>query len=76
MRHLARAATAVWRFVVGDDWRLALGVAIAIGVVAVLVELSVNAWWLLPVAVPALLWISVSRAAGRRGRRGRRSRPT
>ncbi len=69
MRHLARAATAVWQFIVGDDWRLALGVAIAIGAVAVLVDLSVNAWWLLPVAVPALLWISVSRAAGRRGRR-------
>ncbi len=72
MSYPVRAATAVWRFVVGDDWRLALGVAAAIGVVAVLVELSVNAWWLLPVAVPALLWISVSRAAGRRGRRSRR----
>lgn len=68
MRHLVRAATAVWQFIVGDDWRLALGVAIAIGAVAVLVDLSVNAWWLLPVAVPALLWISVSRV--RRGGAG------
>ncbi len=73
MRHLVRAATAVWQFIVGDDWRLALGVAIAIGAVAVLVELSVNAWWLLPVAVPALLWISVSRVAGRRGKRSRQA---
>jgi hypothetical protein len=72
VKHLARVATAVWQFVVGDDWRLALGVAISIGAVALLVELSVNAWWLLPVAVPTLLWISVSRAAGRRGRRSRR----
>ena len=72
MSHLVRAAKAVWGFVVGDDWRLALGVAAAIGLVALLVELSVNAWWLLPVAVPALLWVSVSHAAGRRGRRSRR----
>ena len=63
MRWLMRAAGAVWRFVAGDDWRLALGVAGAIGLVAVLVALGVNAWWLLPVAVPALLWISVWRVA-------------
>ena len=73
MSHLARAAAAVWRFVVGDDWRLALGVVAAIGLVAVLVELSINAWWLLPVAVPALLWVSVSHAAGRRGKRSRQA---
>lgn len=71
MSYVARAGGAVWRFVVGDDWRLALGVAATIGVVAVLVELSVNAWWLLAVAVPALLWISVSGAARRRGTRSR-----
>jgi len=65
---LARAAVAVEGFLLGDDWRLALGVAVAIGLVAVLVGLSVNAWWLLPVAVPALLWISVSHAARPRGR--------
>ena len=67
MRWLTRAAGAVWRFVAGDDWRLALGVAAAIGLVALLVQLSVNAWWLLPVAVPLLLWLSLWRAAGRRG---------
>ena len=65
MRWVMRAAAAVWRFVAGDDWRLALGVAAAIGLVEVLVELSTNAWWLLPVVVPVLLWVSVSRAARR-----------
>lgn len=63
MSYLRRAATAAWWFIAGDDWRLALGAGAAIGVVAVLVALSVNAWWVLPVAIPALLWISVSRAA-------------
>ena len=67
MRHIARAAGAAWRFIAGDDWRLALGVVVAIGVMAALVGLSLNAWWVLPVAVPVLLWISVSRAARQRG---------
>jgi hypothetical protein len=67
MSRLARAAGACWRFVAGDDWRLAIAVAAAIGLVAVLAGLSLNPWWVLPVAVPLALWISVS-AAARRGR--------
>jgi len=68
MSFLVRALGAVWRFVAGEDWRLALGVVSAIGLAAVLVALSLNAWWVLPLTVPALLWISVSRAARPRGR--------
>jgi hypothetical protein len=52
-------------FVVGDDWRVAVGLAVAIGLSAVLVGLSVAAWWLLPLAVVALLAESVLRAARR-----------
>ncbi|HTY95577.1 MAG TPA: hypothetical protein VMB91_00945 [Solirubrobacteraceae bacterium] len=66
MSLLARAGWGAWNFVVGDDWRLAVGVAAAIGLVAILVGLSVNAWWVLPAAVPGLLWWSVSGAARRR----------
>lgn len=68
MSHVARAARACWRFVAGDDWRLALAVAAAIGLVGVLAGLSLNPWWVLPVAVPLLLWLSVSAAARRSGR--------
>jgi hypothetical protein len=60
---LARAAHAVWEFVVGDDWRIALGVVLALGLVAVLVALGVNAWWVMPPAVLALLTGSVLRVA-------------
>jgi hypothetical protein len=60
---LARAGEAIWNFVVGDDWRIALGVAVAIALVAGLVQLGVNAWWLMPVAVIGLLGWSVRRAA-------------
>jgi hypothetical protein len=60
---IARAARAVWDFVVGDDWRVALGVAVALALLAGLVALGVNAWWLMPPAALALLAWSVLRAA-------------
>jgi hypothetical protein len=37
-------------------------VAIAIGATAVLATTSVAAWWLLPLAVPPILWLSLRRA--------------
>jgi hypothetical protein len=52
-----------WDFVVGDDWRSAAGVVIALGVTAALVAAGVNAWWLMPAAVVAVLWLSLQRAA-------------
>jgi hypothetical protein len=52
-----------WDFVVGDDWRSAAGVVIAIGVTAALVAAGVDAWWLMPAAVAAVLWLSLRRAA-------------
>jgi hypothetical protein len=51
-----------WEFVIGDDWLVAVLVAIAIGATAVLATTSVAAWWLLPLAVPAVLWLSLRRA--------------
>jgi hypothetical protein len=55
----------LWDFVVGDDWRIAAGVVVAIGVTALAAGTSVAAWWILPVAVAGLLAVSVWRAAGR-----------
>jgi hypothetical protein len=52
-----------WDFVVGDDWRAAAGIVLAIALTASLVAEGVNAWWLLPVAVAAILWLSLRRAA-------------
>jgi hypothetical protein len=49
-------------FVVGDDWTVALGAVLALVVTAVLVACGVPAWWLLPVAVVALLGASLRRA--------------
>jgi hypothetical protein len=49
-------------FVVGDDWRVAVGVVLALAATAGLVHLGVNAWWLTPVAVAVLLGLSLRRA--------------
>jgi hypothetical protein len=52
-----------WDFIVGDDWRAAAGVVLAIGATALLVHSgSVNAWWLMPAAVATVLWLSLRRA--------------
>ena len=52
-----------YEFVVGDDWRVAAGIAVALGLTAILVRLDVTAWWLLPLAVVLLLGLSVRGAA-------------
>jgi hypothetical protein len=59
---LRRAALAVWDFVVGDDWRTALGVAVALGVTALVAGAGTSAWWIMPLAVVALLALSLRRA--------------
>jgi hypothetical protein len=64
VRILRRAGLAVWDFVVGDDWRVAAGVVAAIGVTALVATSTVAAWWVLPLAVVALLADSLRRAAG------------
>jgi len=52
-----------WDFVVGDDWRTALGVVLALGLTALVAETSVAAWWIMPLAVILLLALSIRRAA-------------
>lgn len=51
----------VWEFVVGDDWRVALGVVVALGAVALLAGVGIYAWWLMPPAVMLLLALSLRR---------------
>jgi hypothetical protein len=60
----------VWTFVVGDDWRTAVGVALALGVTAIVASTDVAAWWVMPPAVLVLLALSLRRAARGASRRG------
>jgi hypothetical protein len=62
MKHLAAFGRFWWDFVVGDDWLVAVLVVIGIGATALLATTSVAAWWLLPLAVPLVLWLSLRRA--------------
>jgi hypothetical protein len=61
MRRLREFAAAVWEFVVGDDWMTAAGVAVAIGLTAVVAATDAPAWWVMPVAALGLLAASVRR---------------
>jgi hypothetical protein len=53
-----------WDFIVGDDWRVAVGIALALGLTAALATTSAPAWLVLPLAVAAVLWMSLRRVAG------------
>jgi hypothetical protein len=54
----------VWEFVVGDDWRTAAGVVVALAVTALLASAGVAAWWVMPLAVLGLLALSLRRPGG------------
>lgn len=56
-----------WEFIVGDDWRIAAGLAVALGLSALLVHEDLAAWWLLPLAVLGLLAESLRRATRNSG---------
>jgi hypothetical protein len=50
-------------FVVGDDWRVAVGVVVALALTYLLSETtSIALWWLVPIAVVVLLPLSLLRA--------------
>lgn len=63
MAYLARFLRFWYDFIVGDDWVLAVGVALALALTALLVQREMAAWWVVPAAVAALLAASLWRAA-------------
>jgi hypothetical protein len=55
------ALLAVWEFVAGDDWRTAVGVVLALALTAAIAAAGIAAWWVTPLAVVALLALSLRR---------------
>lgn len=66
MTYVVAFARFWYEFVVGDDWRVAVGVVAALALTAVLAHQDLPAWWLPPIAVVATLFGSLLRAARRR----------
>lgn len=50
-------------FVVGDDWRVAVGVVAALALTGGLAAAGLPSWWVLPVAVGVLLPLSLWRVS-------------
>ena len=67
MNRLRSAWDFAYDFVVGDDWRPAVVIVLALAVTALLVHVAhVNPWWLLPLSVFAALGWSLHRATSSR----------
>ena len=59
-----KAFGAFWYdFIIGDDWRVAVGVVAALAITWALSRSTVPAWWVAPVSVGLLLPYSLWRAA-------------
>ena len=63
MKFLRSFAAFWWNFIVGDDWRVALGLAGGLVLTWFLEHYGVAAWWVLPLVVAAVLVGSVWREA-------------
>jgi hypothetical protein len=68
----ARSFALFWYdFVVGDDWRLAIGVIAGLGLTALVAHAtSVAAWWVTPLVVIPVL-VTSTLIAGRKARKAR-----
>ena len=60
MRYRLRAFAAFWYdFVVGDDWRIAAGVVVALLVTYAVSRSGAPAWWIVPCGVAVFLVTSL-----------------
>lgn len=65
-RRLSALGAFLYDLVIGDDWRVALGVAAALALTFAVSRTAVPSWWVLPAAVAVLLSLSCVMAARRR----------
>jgi hypothetical protein len=66
MNSARRFGRFIWDFVIGDDWRIALVVTIALLATLVLANNGIAVWWLLPAVTAAILGFSVWSVARKR----------
>jgi apolipoprotein N-acyltransferase len=66
MRGLTQFGKFWYDFIIGDDWRIAVGVVATVVGLFVAAHHGFNWWWLLPFAVALLLVVSVTHEMRRR----------
>ena len=66
MRQVRAFALFWWDFIVGDDYRIALGVVVVLAATALLARAGLTVWWLVPLGVLVLLTCSVVSEARQR----------
>jgi hypothetical protein len=71
MRVIERFLGFWYDFVVGDDWSIAAGAAVGLGLTWVLVQLGLNPWWLMPLVVTVVLAISLRRGVSQAKQKGK-----
>jgi hypothetical protein len=59
MRYVVAFFRFWYDFVIGDDWRMAVGVAASLVATWILAHGGVTIWWLLPLAAISVLWLSL-----------------
>ena len=59
MKYLRSFGRFWWDFIVGDDWRVAAGVALGLAITAFLAHRDLAAWWVLPTTVTLVLIASL-----------------
>ncbi len=66
MKHFKNFFAFWYDFIIGDDWTVAAGVAVALAVTYAVARTSVSAWWIVPSAVavifPWSLWRAVRKS--------------
>jgi hypothetical protein len=62
MKPLRAGLLAIWEFVVGDDWRTAVGASVGLALTAAIAASGVPAWWVMPLIIVVLLVLSIRRA--------------
>jgi hypothetical protein len=67
VRYVAAFGSFWWNFVVGDDWTAAAGIVVAIGATGALAASDIAVWWVMPLAVVVVLYVSLRRAVSASG---------
>lgn len=66
MNVIKRFGSFWYHFIIGDDWRIAAGGVLGLGVVGLIVHtIHSNVWWLLPILIMSILLFTVRSVANR-----------